>query len=65
MNSWKTTALGISTILAAVASIVQAALDNDPATNPDITVAVAAIMSGIGLIFARDNAKTSESAGAR
>lgn len=61
MKNWKTTALGISTILAAVASIVQAALDNDPATNPDITVAVAAIMSGLGLIFAKD-AKGAEGA---
>lgn len=64
-NSWKTTVLGISAILAAVSAIVQALLDNDPATNPDFTVAVAAIMSGVGLIFARDNNVTSEKAGAQ
>lgn len=64
-TSWKTTALGISTILAAVTAIVQALLDNDPTTNPDFTVAVAAIMSGAGLIFARDNNVTSEKAGAQ
>jgi hypothetical protein len=64
-TSWKTTALGITTVLAAVAAIVQALLDNDPATNPDFTVAIAAITSGIGLIFARDNNVTSEKAGAQ
>jgi hypothetical protein len=59
VKNWKTSALGISTILAAVAGIVSAILDADPTTNPDITVAVAAIMSGLGLIFAKD-AKTPE-----
>jgi hypothetical protein len=29
-------------------------LDNDPATNPDMSVAIAAVLSGLGLIFARD-----------
>jgi hypothetical protein len=52
--SWRTTTLGIITILTAVAGVVQAFLDNDPATNPDFTVAVAAVVSGIGLIFAKD-----------
>lgn len=54
LTSWRTTVLGITTIVAAVAGVVQSMLDNDPATNPDMTVAVAAILSGIGLIFARD-----------
>lgn len=53
-TSWRTTTLGITTIIAAVAGLLQAVLDNDPATNPDMTVAVAAILSGFGLIFARD-----------
>jgi hypothetical protein len=53
-KSWRTTVLGITTIIAAIASIVQSAIDADPATNPDLTVAVAAIMSGIGLLFAKD-----------
>ena len=59
LTSWRTTALGITTIIAAVAGMVQAFLDNDPTTNPDMTVAAAAILSGLGLIFARDaKAKT-------
>ena len=54
MKSWRTTVLGIVTILTAVAGVVQALVDNDPTTNPDMTVAVAAVVSGIGLIFAKD-----------
>lgn len=58
MKSWRTTVLGIVTILTAVAGVVQAVVDNDPTTNPDMTVAVAAIVSGIGLIFAKDSKVT-------
>jgi hypothetical protein len=54
LTSWRTTVLGITTILAAITGVVQALLDNDPATNPDLTVAAAAFLSGLGLIFARD-----------
>jgi hypothetical protein len=54
LTSWRTTVLGITTIIAAVAGLVQALLDADPSTNPDMTVAAAAILSGLGLIFARD-----------
>jgi hypothetical protein len=53
-TSWRTTVLGITTIVMAFASVVQAVLDNDPATNPDMSVAIAAVLSGLGLIFARD-----------
>ena len=58
MKSWRTTVLGIVTILTAVAGVVQAMIDNDPTTNPDMTVAVAAVVSGIGLIFAKDSKVT-------
>ena len=54
MKSWRTTVLGIVTILTAIAGVVQALVDTDPTTNPDMTVAVAAVVSGIGLIFAKD-----------
>jgi hypothetical protein len=52
--SWRTTALGIITIITAITGVVQALIDNDPATNPDLTVAIAAVISGIGLIAAKD-----------
>jgi hypothetical protein len=63
MVNWKTTTTGIATILVAVGSTLKALTDNDPATVPDYTVLVAAITSGLGLIFARDYNKSSEDTG--
>ena len=54
MKNTKTTIAGIGAILVAVGGALRALFDNDPTTNPDMTVAVAAIVSGIGLIFAKD-----------
>lgn len=59
-KSWKTTASGVSAIIAAVAGAAQLMLDNNPATNPDWTAVIAAVTAGFGLIFARDNDKRSE-----
>lgn len=65
MNSWKTTLCGVLSILAAVATLIAIPLlDADPLTVPNWTAAGAAIMAGVGLVLARDNSKTSESAGA-
>jgi hypothetical protein len=64
-KSWKTTCAGIAGILVALASCAQAALDNDPATVPNYEIALAAVITGLGLIFARDNDKSSESVGAK
>ena len=65
MNSWKTTCFGICCILTAIGGAGKAVLDGDPATNPDWATTITAIASGFGLIFARDNSKTSESVGAK
>lgn len=65
MGSWRTTGLGVCTILAAVAAAGKALMDGDPSTNPDWGTTIAAITAGIGLIAARDNKVTSEQAGAR
>lgn len=65
MKSWKTTATGVVTILAAVLNAASAFLDNDPLTVPDWNGVVIAISAGIGLLFARDNKVTSEDAGAK
>lgn len=59
-KSWKTTASGVSAIIAAVAGAAQLMLDNNPATNPDWTAVIAAVTAGFGLVFARDNDKRSE-----
>lgn len=65
MKSWKTTVSGVVAILMALCGAAQTLLDNDPATNPEWTAVVAAIMAGVGLIVARDNNKTSEDVGAK
>ena len=63
-GSWKTTTCGVAAILAAVANAVVALTDGNPATNPEWTVVLAAIMAGVGLLKARDNDRTSEDVGA-
>ena len=65
-KSWKTTLCGILTIAASGITLVAIPLlDADPLTLPNWTAFIAALTAGIGLLFARDNAVTSESAGAK
>ncbi len=59
-RSWKTTGSGIAAILVAVGSAVAALTDNDPTTTADWGALSAALVAGIGLIFARDNDKSSK-----
>jgi|TARA_R110000868_G_scaffold223216_10_gene475090 hypothetical protein len=65
MKSWKTSLTGIAAILTAVGAAIMALMDNDPATVIDVAATAAAIMAGVGLIFARDNNVSSEAAGAK
>lgn len=65
-KSWKTTLCGILTIAASGITLVAIPLlDADPLTIPNWTAFIAALTAGIGLLFARDNGVTSESAGAK
>lgn len=65
MKSWKTTVAGIAGVIAAIASAIQAQFDGDPATVPDWGLVGALLATGIGLLLARDNDKTSEQVGAQ
>jgi len=62
MKSWKTTIAGIAAIVTAIASAAGAWAAGQPV---DFTATATAIMAGIGLIAARDNAVSSEQAGAK
>jgi|APGre2960657404_1045060.scaffolds.fasta_scaffold243246_2 uncharacterized membrane protein YhiD involved in acid resistance len=64
-GSWKTSAAGIGAVLVAAGSAMTAMFDNDPATLPDWGAVIAAVIAGVGLLFARDNGVTSEAAGAK
>jgi len=55
MKNWKTTAAGILTALIALSTAVKAMIDGDPATNPEWTIVVAAFVTAIGLIMAKDS----------
>lgn len=54
MKNTKTTIAGIGAILAAIGGALKALFDNDPSTNVDLTVTIATITAGIGLIMAKD-----------
>jgi hypothetical protein len=52
-------------VIAAIATAIQAQFDADPATIPDWALVGGLLASGLGLLLARDNDKTSEQVGAR
>ena len=57
MKDRNTTVLGVAAILTAVGSLLTAMFDSDPATLPDWGSTAAAVIAGIGLIFAKDAEK--------
>jgi hypothetical protein len=57
LNNKNTTFAGIGAILVAVGSILTAIFDGEVATSPDYASAVAAVLAGVGLIFAKDAKK--------
>ena len=66
MKSWKTTVCGILAAVAAGITLVAIPmLDEDPATAANWGAFGATLAAAIGLLFARDNNKTSEDAGAK
>lgn len=57
MKNKNTTIAGIGSILVAVGALLTALFDGDATTAPDYATAVAAIVAGLGLIFAKDARK--------
>lgn len=64
-KNWKTSGAGLAAILLAVGAALTAITDTDPLTQPDWTATLAALIAGIGLLFARDGDKSSEQVGAK
>ena len=64
-KSWKTSGTGLAVILIAVGTAITSITDNDPTTTIDIGSLVAACLAGFGLLFARDNNKSSEQIGVK
>lgn len=54
MKNWKTTIVGVATIMVAVGMAAIAVLDNDPETVFNYTNLIAEITAGIALIKAAD-----------
>jgi len=64
-GSWQTTTCGVLGIVAVFCGVGIALLDGDPATNPDWTLVIAAVVAGVAAIRARDDDKSSEDVGAK
>jgi hypothetical protein len=62
VKSHRTTIAGIAAICTAAAAVLTGLSEG---STVDWTSVIAAVVSGIGLIFARDNKVTSEQAGAK
>lgn len=63
-GSWKTKLFGIAGLLVSTWQLIGAPiLDSDPLTNPQWPTFLATATTAIGVIFARDNNKTSEDIG--
>lgn len=63
-RSWKTTIAGVAGILGVLLTGLSELWDGNPNTNPDWALICGIIASQIGLLFARDNDKSSEDVGA-
>ena len=63
-GSFRTNGAGIGAIVVAIGGIITGLTDSDPKT-PDWTSSIVAIIAGVGLLAARDNKVSSESAGAK
>jgi uncharacterized membrane protein len=64
--SWKTSLAGVlSVVVAIITFVANPLLDADPATVPQWGPVLAAVTAAVGLLFARDNDKSSEDVGAK
>ena len=62
--SWRTKMLGLFAVITVLLGQVMTVLDDDPQTNPDVSLIIANISIGIAFFNTRDNKVTSRQAGA-
>lgn len=65
LKSWKTTLAGFGLALTSIGTALTGQFDADPATTADWPTAIALLVAAFGLLAARDNAVSSERAGAK
>ena len=54
MKSWKTLASGVLSALVVIFTIVNKFISGEPVSGDEIMLAISALASAIGLIFAKD-----------
>ncbi len=64
-KSWRTTIFGAGGLLTTLAVIASALFDGDPDTVVNWAIIIPSISTSVALLFARDNAVSSEKAGAK
>lgn len=64
-KSWKTTTAAVCGIIGILAQAAAAALDTNPATDPQWGIVIPSCIGMLTGLFARDNDVSSEQAGAK
>ena len=62
-HSWKTTSAGLLAVIGGITQLVFS-IKEKKFTQESVTIAATATLTGLGLLFARDNNKTSDDVGA-
>jgi hypothetical protein len=65
MKSWKTTAIGVLGILVVVCNAALKILNGQPIGQSDLAMITAVAIPNIGLLFSRDNDKSSKDVGVK
>ena len=55
--NWKTTLLGLGAVLTVIGTALTAVFDGDTATTINVSTLITGIVTGIGLILAKDGDK--------
>ena len=62
-TNWKTTGAALGALLTVLGPALSALTDGDAATNPDWNVVIPVVVMSLGVLFSRDQDKSSEASG--